>query len=91
MRMMRNPARALCLSRCGTCLATLVCLCLVQASSAALRSFCVRDALWGARKGIDKSSVHNGSKRFFHQHWPSPEVGGEKKGDTPFAVVTILF
>jgi hypothetical protein len=36
---------------------------LVQASSAAKRSFCVRDALWGARKGIGKSSIHNGSNK----------------------------
>jgi hypothetical protein len=37
--------------------------CEVQASSAVSRNFCVSDALWCARKGFDKSSVRDGSKK----------------------------
>jgi hypothetical protein len=37
--------------------------CDVQASSAAAPSFNMSDALWCARKGFDKSSVRDGSKK----------------------------
>lgn len=35
----------------------------MQASSAVARNFNIRDALWCARKGFDKSSVRDGSKK----------------------------
>ena len=37
--------------------------CEVQASSAVAANFNIKDALWCARKGFDKSSVRDGSKK----------------------------
>jgi hypothetical protein len=46
------------------CVVTLRCAgCDVQASSAAAPNFNMSDALWCARKGFDKSSVRDGSKK----------------------------
>jgi hypothetical protein len=37
--------------------------CELQASSAVARNFNIKDALWCARKGFDKSSIRDGSKK----------------------------